>query len=199
MNQPPPPPEQKKKGMSTCLIVVIVLAVAAVPVIGIMASLGIYGVRKYLVAAKTAEAKNSVGAISRAAVAAYERESAEAPSGPLAHQLCASATPVPARVPAAVKYMPSAASGADFNTGSASAGWRCLKFAVTMPMYYQYHYQKGSGWVAPTNAPGPDGFEAAARGDLDGNGVFSTFARTGKVRNGAVVLSTSLYVDNEFE
>ena len=73
--QPPyaqqPPPQ--KKGMSTCLIVAIVVAALAVPMIGIMATLGIYGVRKYLASAKTSEAKNTIGAISRAAVAGYER------------------------------------------------------------------------------------------------------------------------------
>jgi type IV pilus assembly protein PilA len=90
-------------------------------------------------------------------------------------------------------------SGQDFDTGSATSGWKCLKFAMTMPMYYQYHYQKGAGWVVPSNAPGADGFEAAARGDLDGNGTYSTFARTGKVQGGMVVVSTNIYVDNEFE
>lgn len=204
MNQPPPgqPQEQpQKKGMSTCLIVGIVLAVISVPVLGIMAALGIYGVRRYLSAAKTAEAKATVTAISRAAVAAYERETPDPDKLGAAyhHALCTSASPVPARVPAAVKYVPSSASGADFDAGSATAGWKCLKFAMTMPMYYQYHYVKGAGWIVPSTAPGKDGFEAAARGDLDGNGTFSTFSRTGRVQNGVVVLATELHVENEFE
>ena len=79
--------------MSTCLIVVIIAAVLAVPVLGIMASLGIYGFRRYLAAAKTAEAKNTIGAISRGAVAAYEREVLV--GGKVTHRLCGSAIAVP--------------------------------------------------------------------------------------------------------
>lgn len=201
MAQQPPynpaaaPQQPQKKGMSTCLIVALVVAAISVPVLGVMASLGIYGVRRYLAAAKTAEAKNTVGAISRAAQAAYEREQMTPPI----HRLCGSAVPVPARVPAAVKYMPSSAAGADFQTGSATDGWACLKFAMAMPVYYQYHYQQGSGWVAPANAPGPNGFEAAAVGDIDGNGTTSKFARTGVVVSGQVKLATSVYIENEFE
>jgi type IV pilus assembly protein PilA len=189
-----PPPEQKK-GMSTCLIVGLVIGAISIPILGIMAALGIYGVRRYLVAAKTAEAKNTVGAIARAAQAAYERE--DPATGK--HHLCASAKPVPALVPAAAKYMPSSAAGADFHAGNANVGWPCLRFDMTSPFYYQYHYQQGSGWVAPANAPGPDGFEAAAVGDLDGNGTKSIFSRTGKVSGGSVMLSTNIHIENEFE
>lgn len=192
---PEPPPQ--KKGMSTCLIVGLVIAAVSVPIFGVMAALGIYGVRRYLAAAKTAEAKNTIGAISRAAQAAYERE--DPTTGREAHRLCGSATPVPAVVPGAERYMPSSAPGADFQSGSATAGWTCLKFGVSTPVYYQYHYRQGGGWVAPANAPGPDGFEAAAVGDLDGNGTRSVFSRTGTASGGTVTLATSIFIDNEFE
>jgi type IV pilus assembly protein PilA len=183
--------------MSTCLIIAIVCAVLAVPAIGVMAALGIYGTRRYVAAAKTAEAKNTVSAIARAAQAAYERDLAE--HGKDA-KLCGSATPVPRTgPPPGNKYMPSAMSGADFNSGSAKAGWMCLKFSVTTPMYYQYHYNTGSGWVVPAQAPGANGFEAAAVGDLDGNGTHSKFTRTGTVSGGTVMVNTNIYVENEFE
>jgi type IV pilus assembly protein PilA len=185
------PQPQKKQGMSTCLIVAIVLVAVGVPALGVMAALGIYGVRRYLASAKTAEAKNTVGAISRMAAAAYERERDEAP----AHRLCRSAKPVPATVPAARKYMP---GPGDFG-GDDDTGWRCLRFQMTAPNYYQYQYNQGGGWVMPRNAPGKDGFEAAAVGDLDGNGTHSHFTRTGKVERGSVVVSTELFIDNEFE
>ena len=196
--QPPP-----KKGMSTCLIVAIVVGALAIPVIGIMAALGIYGVRKYLANAKSAEAKNNIGAISRQAVAAYERESysneliPSDKSAGSAHQLCGSATPVPHDVPKGVKYQPSSAPGTDFHSGSATAGWTCLKFTVDMPMYYQYSYVTGPG--SGKSGATAKGFEASARGDLDGNGVTSLFARGADVRNGTVVLSTQIYIENEFE
>jgi type IV pilus assembly protein PilA len=192
---PQQPPE--KKGMSTCLIVAIVLAVTAVPVVGVMAALGIYGFRRYLSAAKSAEAKNTVGAIARHALSAYERETLVA--GVPKHQACASAPPVPAAIPKGLKYMPSSSPGRDFESGSATEGWRCLKFSMSTPFYYQYHYRYGAPWVAPSNAPPGDGFEAAAKGDLDGNGVTSTFSRTATVSGGSVMLSTQLFIENEFE
>ena len=46
-----------------------------VAIIGILAALAIYGVRRYLASAKTSEAKNNIGAISRGGQQAYERES----------------------------------------------------------------------------------------------------------------------------
>jgi type IV pilus assembly protein PilA len=196
--QPPPyypqqqPRPPQKKGMSTCLIVGIVVAVLAVPTIGVLATLAIYGVRRYIAAAKTAEAKNTVSAITRAGVAAYEMDTLV--GGRTVHRLCASAAPVPAMVPSAVKYQPSAA---DFLAGSASAGWPCLKFSMTQPFYYQYDYVTGAG--SGKSGATASGFEASARGDLDGNGVTSLFARGADVRNGTVVLSTELYIENEFE
>ena len=47
-----------------------------VAIIGVLAALAIYGVRRYLASAKTSEAKNTIGAITRSAQAAYERENA---------------------------------------------------------------------------------------------------------------------------
>lgn len=195
--QPPP-----KKGMSTCLIVAIVIAVISVPLIGVMAALGIYGMRRYLATAKTAEAKNTIGAITRAAVAAYEREKYDGmlPDGakpPDLHHICASAIPVPAKVPAATKYMPSSAPGADFDTGNNEVGWKCLKFSMASPIYYQYGYVTGAG--SGKSGATASGFEASARGDLDGNGTYSLFARGADVRSGKVVVSNRIYVENELE
>ncbi|MBM4360216.1 MAG: prepilin-type N-terminal cleavage/methylation domain-containing protein, partial [Deltaproteobacteria bacterium] len=77
-----------------------------VAIIGVLAALAIYGVRRYLASAKTSEAKNTLGAISRASQAAYERENAASEevaegsnSTSASHQLCATATTVPATVP----------------------------------------------------------------------------------------------------
>jgi type IV pilus assembly protein PilA len=177
-----------------------------VAIIGVLAALAIYGVRRYLATAKTAEAKETIGGIGRAAAAAYERETYAnelLPDGQSStttmHALCASTTPIwtPGTVPANKKYQPSTADGADFNAGDLTAGWKCLKFNMTQPIYYQYSYAKGAGNCS-AGAPAT-GFEVCAHGDLDGNGTVSTFARVGDVRNGSVVLSTELYIDKEFE
>jgi type IV pilus assembly protein PilA len=175
-----------------------------VAIIGVLAALAVYGVRRYVSTAKSAEAKGTVGSIARAAAAAYERELAlaelladGASSTSSMHALCASAAFTPATVPANKKYQPQTGDGLDFNTGDLTSGWKCLKFQMSQPIYYQYAYSKGAG-VCSAGAPAT-GFEVCAHGDLDGNGVKSTFARTGDVRNGSVVLSTELYIDKEFE
>lgn len=200
--QPGPPlPSQPKKGFPVWAIVLIVVAIVGVMFIGILVALAISGTRKYIGAAKTAEAKNTIGAISSGAMAAYERE--QLVGGKLVtNRFCATARPVPASMAAVkgMKYQPSSAPGADFNTGDADTGWECLKFTMTTPIYYRYQYHQGSGYLAPSVAPGPKGFEASAQGDLDGDGTPSTFARTGAVGpSGALVLATSIYIDNELE
>jgi len=181
-----------------------------VAIIGVLAALAIYGVRRYLATAKTSEAKNTIGAIARGAAAAYERENAAsqilapgASSTAASHALCASATaPVPAAIAAVqgTKYQPSAA---DFAAGSSVQGWPCLKFSMSQPIYYQYHYLLGANNTAISGAPavgaGDDGFEASAVGDLDGDGTTSGFARGGTITDGELALATQIYIDQEFE
>lgn len=194
--QPPVPqqPSANSKKFPTWAIVLIACGVGCLPVLGVVSALAIYGVRKYIAAAKTSEAKSTVGAISRAAVAAYEKP---VDPGTGAGALCDSAIPVPTSVPKGRKYQP---ASTDFLTGTPTAGWTCLKFSMTTPIYYQYHYSKGSRYQSPVSPPGPDGFEAAAVGDLDGDGVTSLFARTGQIDSrGEIVVSSSIYIDNESE
>ena len=201
--QPGPPmqsPQQKKGFPLWAIVLIVVLGVGLVMLVTLV-TLGIYGTRRYLLAAKTAEAKNSIGAISRAAVAAYEGEQLTLENG-VPHRFCDSATPVPASLTSTKgkKYLPSSTPGADFNAGDAKTGWQCLRFSMTTPVYYRYQYHKGSGYLVPKAAPGPNGFEASAQGDLDANGILSTFTRTGTVSpSGEVVQSTTIYIDNEME
>jgi type IV pilus assembly protein PilA len=210
MNAPPstpaPPVAPAKKGLSCVVIGLIVLA-ASVPILGVLSALAIYGVRRYLAAAKTAEAKNTVGAIGRSAAAAYETERLDA-EGRQVRALCASRGPaapghgpVPRTIAAVrgMKYMPGG-SGTDFDTGTDDGGWKCLRFSVSVPSYYQYHYNQGSGYVMPSLGTSTAGFEAAAIGDLDADGIHSKFARNGEPSpSGQLVLGTQIAIENEFE
>ena len=178
-----------------------------VAIIGVLAALAIYGVRRYLASSKTAEAKNTIGAISRASVSAYERETYSnellgdgANSASFMHQLCLTALAAPSTgIPGGVKTQPNTTDGKDFNTGDGTNGWKCLKFSLSDPVYYQYNYVQGSGYSAAAQVATGTGFEAFAQGDLDNNKVYSTFSRSGDVRNGVVVLSTEVGIINEFE
>lgn len=184
-----------------------------VAIIGVLAALAIYGVRRYLATAKTSEAKNTVGAITRGAAAAYERENAAsailgagATSTAASHELCDSAGAVPGAIPQGTKYQPNSGALQDFNAGNSTQGWPCLKFTISQPIYYQYHYLRGANNThaaltgAPTVGAGLLGFEASAIGDIDGDAsAFSGFARGGTITNGELALATQIFVNNEFE
>jgi len=140
-----------------------------VAIIGILAALAIYGVKKYLTNAKTSEAKNNLGRLGKDAVSAFERETMDATLATAGketdavHRLCDSATSVPGTVPKNSKIQP---KPDDWATGTATAGWKCLKFSVKSPVYYQYGYTTTS----PTD-PTAGTFKATATGDLDGDGA----------------------------
>lgn len=184
-----------------------------IAILGVLAALAVTGLRSYLAAAKSAEAKQVVGAIARSAVTQYERERNISellpPTGVSAQStrlLCASASPVPSNFAQVqgTKYQPSAAPGVDFKTGTPLAGWECLGFSISTPIYFQYSYQAGGGYVGEglPGAPiptGEEGFEAAAVGDLDADDETSALIRTGEVRDGEIVLSTQIYTHNENE
>lgn len=183
MQQPyPVPPVAPKKGMSVGLIILIVVLVTIIPIVGILAVLGVYGTRRYIANAKTAEAKNSLAYIAKGAVTAFEE------SGKDRH-LCSSASaPVPAARSdvSGKKYQ---SSRGDWMTDSAkNAGFACLKFEMISPQYFQYEYQATA-----------TGFVARAHGDLNGDGVFSTFEITGQLVGDRLVISPSILETNPDE
>ncbi len=187
-----------------------------VAIIGVLAALAIYGVRRYLALRTRAEARQNVGAIARSAVAAYTRVSAPAllmASGTSAngeqHKLCTTSHAVPATFALIQgrKYQPSTKTAwSDFNWGSSTAGWRCLRFSISQPISYKYNYVKDfASPVYGTNVCGQSNtFYATALGDADGDcasfnwSCASTFSRCGKVDPASkqLKLSTQLFVRN---
>jgi type IV pilus assembly protein PilA len=185
-----------------------------IAIIGVLAALAIYGVRRYLASAKTSEAKNTIGAIARGAKQSYERETAKieliaAGSGEstgTTHTLCGDANSVPAAAPPAGKKYQPATGGADFDMGDAVNGWKCLKFTMTQAIYYQYSYKKAGSPVSTAIGGGvptvsaAESFEAGAVGDLDGDGTFSRFALVGQAdAANEMRLATQVSVGDEFE
>jgi hypothetical protein len=152
---------------------------------------------------RTSEAKQTVGAIARAAIAAYERETSSDPAATTTtHRMCKSAQQVPFAVPREKKYQPDSSLGADYDAGNADTGWKCLRFSMTMPHYYQYAYIQGGPYKGPRRGgpdPGPDGFEASAEGDLDGDGVTSLFTLVGVVENGELRKEKSIFMTDPDE
>jgi len=149
-----------------------------VAIVGVLAALAIYGVQRYIANAKTAEAKNSIGQISKDAQSAFAREhmsTAEVmkagDTAKVSNRLCLDGPAVPAAIPEAEKVQ----SGADEWTD----GWKCLRFSMSEPQYYQYTYDSDSSATEPGTK-----FEAKAQGDLDGDKTPSTFSIVGEVQAG---------------
>jgi type IV pilus assembly protein PilA len=168
-----------------------------VAIVGVLASLAIYGVRKYVTNAKTTEARNALGQMTKDATTAFAREKMAGevldPGDSIggANSFCTTAE---ATVPAAAdavsgqKYQ---SAPSEWAAGDTDAdGWRCLKFSVNEPQYYRYGY---------TSTDVEADFTASANGDLDGDGDESTFSMAGAVTDGVVRVSPNIIEEDPEE
>jgi hypothetical protein len=120
--------------------------------LGAAGALAVFALRRYLADAKTAEAKNSLGAIAKGYAAWYARDDVRP-----AKRKLVSLPAVPRDVPRAQKYQ---STPADWKA------WEPIGFSLEAPQYYQYEVRA---------AKDGDSADLIARGDLDGDGKESEF------------------------
>ena len=164
-----------------------------VAIIGVLAALAIYGVRRYVYTAKTAEAKTALGRMSKDASSSYNGENMLGTVLPLgeqaqgSNQFCVGTGAVTAigtlTVPSNATYIQGKkyqSSPTDWE--QATLGFSCLGFSVQDPQYYAYGYVTACSGAAGACDQVGDDFIATALGDLDGDTDLSTYTMKGEIQ-----------------
>lgn len=167
---------RKNRGFTLVELMIVVA------IVGILAALAIYGVRKYMANAKTAEARNGLGQLGKDAITAYFKEGMGASVMDLGtvrgsvNRLCDGAPVI-----AVPSTKTSIAKQKYQSKPSDWDSWDCLHFSMNDPQYYQYDY-KTPGATGDQLAAVNTEFTAKAEGDLDGDAAYSTFMIKGAIK-----------------
>jgi type IV pilus assembly protein PilA len=170
-----------------------------VAIVGILAVLAVYGVRKYIANSKTTEARNALGQIAKDAATAYEMESMSGAilsaggSTGIIRNLCATGTGV--FVPGGASSGATSIKGQKYQSqktdwsnssdvnSTPMKGWPCVKFEIDAPQYFMYSYSGTTGTAGT--------FTSVANGDLNGDSNLSTFTIQGAVDTATGLLKTA--------
>ena len=146
-----------------------------VVILGILAAVAIPAFTRYVKRSKTAEATGNITKIYQGQLTYYQAALERGVATYL------NAGNMPATAPGAAKY------AANVSQWAADANWTAIGFSLDSAHYYQY----GSPGAATT-------FTARAAGNLDGDGTYSTFQRTGAITSGELQ-GSNIIITNELD
>ena len=162
-----------------------------VAIIGILASVAIPAFIKYVRRSKTVEATMNVRKLFDSSVAYFDADHVDKTGKIIARQFPSSVSFTPAAHCCAQvggKCKPDPTLFAD-----AAGGWAALNFSVDDPFYFNYEYDS-SGTESASS------FQAYAYGDLDCDGIYSTYMRSGSVMSDNTVTGgAGLFSKNDAE
>lgn len=160
-----------------------------VAILGILASVAIPSMMRFVRRSKTAEAVDKLAYLYRmsAAYVTSERYTQGVGGSAVVAQFPVSESLTPSAVPSGVKVVDGPA------VWDSSPTWHSLSFSIADPHYYSYEYvSMGTGTTAL--------FTARAQGDLDGDSIHSTFERVGQLNAQREVRgSGGVFMANELE
>lgn len=159
-----------------------------VAILGILAAIAIPSLMQFSRRAKTSEAIDKLAILYRhsALYAARTLTSRGVTGGILDVQFPSSRSLTPAQVPGPQPQRD------PINTWN-SPTWNALSFEISDPHYYSFEYESSGAGVSAL-------FTGRAVGDLDGDGVYSTFERAGGTNSQREVTgSQGVFTINELE
>jgi type IV pilus assembly protein PilA len=163
-----------------------------VAIIGILAAVAIPAFMKYIRRSKTVEATMNIRKLFDSSVSYFESEHSDKTGAIIARQFPTSVALSPTTGKCCTNKGGKCAP-ATGNFQDAAGGWSALNFSVDDPFYFQYEYDSSS---TDTGSK----FEAYAYGDLDCDGLYSTYMRNGSIMSdNSVTGGSGLFSKNDIE